>query len=214
MYASPHVAFDFTYLKSNGTYARTELPAGFSYDTHASSSSGSRFLGGVTWQIGRVGADRPPPPSVDSMVIGDAVRIRVGSSFVEGSVIALHPDSVFLQRVQHDSVQQFEVPRECIASVERQLPPKSVTRGAVAGGFIGAIGGSLLGIVNRSSDSKAPSSAGQFVLVDMLGGAAIGAVIGGVLTHESDRWQPLHFTPVPGSLEAKEAACRSWHKPG
>ena len=125
----------------------------------------------------------------------------------------LRRDTVIIQRVHKDTATQVEVPRECIATVERLLPIRSMKSGIVNGAFVGAIGGALAGIAIRNAQSKAPSTLASFLGTYVLGGAVVGGAVGAVFNHDVDRWQQLHFEPVPSTMESREAACRAWHKP-
>jgi hypothetical protein len=214
LFMSRNVALDLSYTGSSGTYARVQYPDGYGFNTSAGSTTSSRFAGGVTWQVGPVGPPvRPAPPSGDTMVVGEAVRLRVGSVIVDGDVIALHRDTVIIQRVHKDTATQVEVPRECIATVERLLPIRSMKSGIVNGAFVGAVAGSLVGIAVRNAQSKAPSTFAGFLGTYVLGGAVLGGAAGAIFNHDVDRWQQLHFEPVPSTVDSREAACRSWHKP-
>jgi hypothetical protein len=215
LYASPSFAFDVSYLQSTGSYSRLQVPPEYRYSTGASSSTTSRFNAGGTWQIGPVGASESPlPPSTDSMLLGDAVRLHLASYEMVGTVIAMHPDSIVLQRVVRDTAQQEGVPRACISAVDREVPTKSVKTGLTNGAFLGAITGALAGVAVGSSQSSAPPSAGKFLFTYVLGGAVVGGGLGAVFGHEHNRWQPLHYEVTAWkSMADREAACAKWYRP-
>lgn len=213
LFLSRNVALDLSWMESNGTYGRLQYPDGYGFDSHASPTSSSRFLAGVTWQIGPVGPPiRPEPPSTDTMIVGESVRLRVGNTAVIGEVLVVQRDTIVVQSIRKDSMVQIEVPRQCIATAERYLPVRSLKSGIVNGGFIGAIAGSLVGIAVRNAQSKAPSTLPTFLGTYVLGGAVLGGVAGAAFDHDVDRWQVLHFEPGASTFEEREAACRSWYK--
>ena len=214
LYAARKVALDVSWQQSSGTYGHLEVPYYGEHPMSPSSTSSSRVLAGVTWQIGPVGnSAAPPAPSSDTMSVGENVRLHVGTAEVIGTIIALHRDTVFLQRVRKDTATQVGVPRECIGAVERDVPTGAVKAGVTNGAFLGAIGGALIGAAMSSGQAKAPQTSGAFLGTYVLGGAIVGGALGAVFSHEHGRWQPLHFEASPSAtVEAREAVCRPWFK--
>ena len=138
----------------------------------------------------------------------------MGDVIILGTVIALHPDTLILQRMVMDAAVQTETPRACIASAELEVPRKPLTASITNGAFIGAIVASFAGIYTTSTQNSPPPKPGTLLATYGLVGAVLGGTLGAMFGEREDRWQPLRVIHGPTlSMDELEASCRSWHPP-
>ncbi len=206
-------ALDAAYVQSEGTYTRAQNPDGVGFSLNTSATTTSRVTVGGTWHIGSMAA-APLAPSEDTISAGQTVRLKVGGVTLIGTVIGARRDTVVLQQLVHDTARQAEVPRECIASADLNVPVNSRKAIVMRGAFIGAIGVSLVGVLTSSTQSHAPPQTGESFATYALGGAVLGGVVGAISGEHDSRWQSLRLNQAASAGPVdREAACRSWHPP-